>query len=321
MLSKHNIAVLPPAILLMGPTASGKSNIAMEIAQHFPVEIISVDSAQIYRNMNIGSAKPDKQTQAAVPHHLIDIINPSEHYSAAQFRKDALIKMDEIMARGRVPLLVGGTMLYFKALKEGLAELPPADSSIRREIEITAEKKGWPEMHRILKQVDPASAVRIKAHDSQRIQRALEVCYLTGKPMSEMLSQPKNTHLPYWLISIALLPNDRKILHQRILLRFHKMLKMGLIEEVRAIRDQYCVKAETPSMRCVGYRQVYMYLDNLISLTKMQDMGIAATRQLAKRQLTWLRGMTGLYEFDCLAENLPRQIIAYLQTMNLAANS
>lgn len=321
MLSQHNVAKLPPAILLMGPTASGKSNVAMEIAQHFPVEIISVDSAQVYREMNIGSAKPDQHTLAAVPHHLIDLINPDEHYSAAQFRKDALTRMDEITAKGKIPLLVGGTMLYFKALKEGLSELPPADNSLRKEIEMVAEKKGWPEMHQMLSQLDPVSAARIKPHDSQRIQRALEVCYLTGRPMSAVLTQPKNMSLPYQLISMALLPNDRKILHQRILLRFERMLEMGLIDEVRTIRDQYCVNAETPSMRCVGYRQVYMYLDNLISLTTMKDMGIAATRQLAKRQLTWLRGMTGLQEFDCLAENLSQQVIAYLQTMNLTTNN
>ncbi|SDY72764.1 tRNA (adenosine(37)-N6)-dimethylallyltransferase MiaA [Nitrosomonas sp. Nm58] len=321
MLSQYNVAKLPPAILLMGPTASGKSNVAMEIAQHFPVEIISVDSAQVYREMNIGSAKPDQHALATVPHHLIDLINPDEHYSAAQFRKDALTRMDEITAKGKIPLLVGGTMLYFKALKEGLSELPPADNSLRKEIEMVAEKKGWPEMHQMLSQLDPVSAARIKPHDSQRIQRALEVCYLTGRPMSAVLTQPKNMSLPYQLISMALLPNDRKILHQRILLRFERMLEMGLIDEVRTIRGQYCVNAETPSMRCVGYRQVYMYLDNLISLTTMKDMGIAATRQLAKRQLTWLRGMTGLQEFDCLAENLSQQVIAYLQTMNLTTNN
>jgi tRNA dimethylallyltransferase len=320
MLSKHNIAELPPAILLMGPTASGKSNVAMEIAQYFPVEIISVDSAQVYRKMNIGSAKPDQYDLAAVPHHLIDLINPDEHYSAAQFCKDALTKMDEITARGKIPLLVGGTMLYFRALQEGLSKLPSANESIRKEIEITAAQKGWPEMHHMLKQFDPISAERIQPHDSQRIQRALEVYYLTGRPMSDILSQQKSTPLPYHLISMALLPADRKILHERILFRFEKMIARGLIDEVHAIRDQFCVNAETPSMRCVGYRQVYMYLDNLISRTTMMDMGVAATRQLAKRQLTWLRAMTGLQEFDCLAENLSRQVIAYLQTRDLAIN-
>lgn len=321
MPSQHNTAELPPAVLLMGPTASGKSNVAMEIAQYFPVEIISVDSAQVYREMNIGSAKPDHHALAAVPHHLIDLINPDEHYSAAQFRKDALIKMDKITAKGKIPLLVGGTMLYFKALREGLSELPPADNSLRKEIEMVAEKKGWPEMHQMLSQLDPVSAARIKPHDSQRIQRALEVCHLTGRPMSAVLTEPKNMSLPYRLVNIALRPTDRKVLHQRILLRFEKMLEMGLIDEVRTIRDQYCVNAETPSMRCVGYRQVYRYLDNLISLTTMKDMGIAATRQLAKRQLTWLRGMTGLQEFDCLADNLSQQVITYLQTTNLATNN
>lgn len=320
MLNKHKAAEFPPAILLMGPTASGKSNLAMEIAQYFPVEIISVDSAQVYRKMNIGSAKPDQYALAAVPHHLIDLINPDEHYSAAQFCQDALTKMSEITARGKIPLLVGGTMLYFKALKEGLSQLPSADESIRREIEIAAAKKGWPEMHCMLKQFDPIIAERIKPHDSQRIQRALEVYYLTGRPMSEILSQQKSTPLPYHLISMALLPADRKILHERILFRFEKMIAMGLIDEVRTIRDQFCINAETPSMRCVGYRQVFMYLDNLINHTTMMDMGVAATRQLAKRQLTWLRAMTGLREFDCLAENLSQQVIAYLQTGDLANN-
>lgn len=320
MPNNQNLTVQPPAIFLMGPTASGKSGLAMQVAQYFPVEIISVDSAQVYREMNIGSAKPDQNALTTVPHHLIDLIDPDEHYSAARFRQDARSKMDEITARGKIPLLVGGTMLYFKALKEGLSELPPADQGIRREIEITAEKKGWPAMHQILQQTDPVTAARLKPHDSQRIQRALEVCYLTGRPMSEILLQPKSSPLPYHLISIALLPSDRKILHQRILLRFEKMIEMGLIDEVRTIRDRYGVNAETPSMRCVGYRQVYMYLDKLISLITMKEMGVAATRQLAKRQLTWLRAMTDLQQFDCLSENLPRQVISYLHTMNLAIN-
>lgn len=318
MFNKHTTSTLPPAILLMGPTASGKSNVALHIAQYFPVEIISVDSAQVYREMNIGSAKPDQHALAAVPHHLIDLINPDEHYSAAQFLKDAFIKMEEITARGKIPLLAGGTMLYFKALKEGLSELPPANESIRKEIESAADIKGWPALHQILMELDPVSAARIKPHDSQRIQRALEVCYLTGKPMSEILSQPKCPSIPYRLISLALLPSDRKVLHQHILFRFETMIAMGLIDEVRTIRDHYEVNAESPSMRCVGYRQVYMYLDNLVNFTKMKEMGIAATRQLAKRQLTWLRAMTGLQEFDCLAENILQQVVAYLHTKDVA---
>lgn len=301
----------------MGPTASGKSNIATEIAQYLPIEIISVDSAQVYREMDIGSAKPDKQTQAAIPHHLIDLIDPDEHYSAAQFRKDALTKMAEITASGKIPLLVGGTMLYFKALREGLSELPSANEDLRKHIEMMAEKKGWPGMHATLRKLDPASAARIQAHDSQRIQRALEVYYLTGKPLSEILSQPRPMLLPYRLASIALLPSDRRILHERILLRFKKMIEMGLIDEVCALLKRYDVNADAPSMRCVGYRQVYKYLDNQISFTQMHDMGVAATRQLAKRQLTWLRGMTGYQAFDCLSDNLPQQIIAYLKTLSL----
>ncbi|CAE6485404.1 tRNA dimethylallyltransferase [Nitrosomonas nitrosa] len=300
----------------MGPTASGKSNIAIEIARHFPVEIISVDSAQVYREMDIGSAKPDKETQAAIPHHLIDLIDPDQHYSAARFREDALIKMNDITTRGKIPLLVGGTMLYFKALKEGLSELPSANEHVRKNIEMEADEKGWPSLHETLQKVDPLSAARIEPNDSQRIQRALEVYYLTGKPLSAIILEPKALHLPYRLTSMALLPSDRKVLHERIHLRFEKMIAMGLIEEVRSLRNRYDIHANTPSMRCVGYRQVYSYLDNQISFTQMQDMGIAATRQLAKRQLTWLRSMTDYRVFDCLDQNLSHQIIAYLRTTN-----
>jgi len=297
----------------MGPTASGKSSIAMEIARHFPVEIISVDSAQIYRYMNIGSAKPDKSALEAVPHHLIDLIDPVDRYSAAQFRKDALLKMLDITARGNVPLLVGGTMLYFRALREGLANLPAADDNMRWELERAAQHKGWPAMHVILSQLDPVTASHIQPNDSQRIQRALEVCYLSGRPMSELLAQRQDNDFPYRVFNIALLPSDRSILHCCIQQRFEKMLEIGLIEEVRSIRDQFRLTIDMPSMKCVGYRQAWMYLDNQISLAKMREMGVFATRQLAKRQLTWLRSMNELEKFDCLANNLSELVMTYLQ--------
>jgi len=303
----------PPAIFLMGPTASGKSSITMEIAKRLSVEIVSVDSAQVYRHMDIGTAKPSAKTLAAVPHHLINLIEPHERYSAAQFRDDALVAMREITERGKIPLLVGGTMLYFRALLEGLSELPPADIGVRMAIDTKAEESGWPEMHKELQQLDPAIAMRIQPNDSQRIQRALEIYYLTDKPMSELLKKPRYVYLPYRVSSIALIPDDRDVLHQRIAHRFEEMLELGLISEVRAVRDKFGLEAETPSMRCVGYRQAWMYLDNEISLTEMREMGLAATRQLAKRQLTWLRSMKGFKEFNCFAENLPQLILEYLQ--------
>lgn len=306
---------LPPAIAILGPTASGKSNLALSIADHFPIEIISIDSAQVYRYMDIGSAKPDPQILTKIPHHLINLIDPDQQYSAAQFRHDALLTMKEITLRGNIPLLVGGTMLYFKALREGLSDLPPADQQIRKEIEASAAEKGWSTLHHLLQSVDPMSAERIQPNDSQRIQRALEIYYLTGKPMSQQMVSSQPASIPYRLISIALLPSDRKVLHQRIQHRFETMLKMGLIEEVRSILSQFPLTLEMPSIRCVGYRQVYQYLQGQLSLMELREKGAAATRQLAKRQLTWLRSMEQLTEFDCLADNLLEQVMYYLQTM------
>ncbi len=306
---------LPPAIAILGPTASGKSNLALSITDHFPIEIISIDSAQVYRYLDIGSAKPDPQILAKIPHHLINLIDPDQQYSAAQFRHDALLTMKEITLRGNIPLLVGGTMLYFKALREGLSDLPPADQQIRKEIEASAAEKGWSTLHHLLQSVDPMSAERIQPNDSQRIQRALEIYYLTGKPMSQQMVSSQPTSIPYRLISIALLPSDRKVLHQRIQHRFETMLEMGLIEEVRSILSQFSLTLEMPSMRCVGYRQVYQYLQGQLSLMELREKGAAATRQLAKRQLTWLRSMEQLTEFDCLADNLLEQVMYYLQTM------
>lgn len=311
----QNSAHLPPAIFLMGPTASGKSKIALEIAENFPVEIISVDSAQVYRRMNIGTAKPDPATLNKIPHHLIDLIDPDQHYSAAQFRHDALHVMHEITRRGKIPLLTGGTMLYFRALREGLSLLPSADRNLRLTLENMANELGWPAMHQKLAELDQETAARIKPTDSQRIQRALEVCYLTQQPMSEILKMPRQSDFPFHTINIALIPSERSQLHVRIAHRFEAMLKNGLIEEVQVIRGEFpSLDLESPSMRCVGYRQACLYLDNQISNAELRDMGIAATRQLAKRQLTWLRGMqTGtVQEFDCLADNLEVQIQRFL---------
>lgn len=298
----------------MGPTASGKSKIAMEVAKHFPVEIISVDSAQVYRHMNIGTAKPDATALATVPHHLIDLIDPTERYSAAQFRSDALDAMHQITQRGKIPLLIGGTMLYFRALQHGLSALPPADEALRSQIDLEAKNAGWPAMHDKLNQLDPITAARLQPTDSQRIQRALEICYLTNKPMSALLDRPTDSNLPFQIMHVALIPSDRQVLHQRIAQRFETMLHMGLVDEVQYIRKQFNLNADSPSMRCVGYRQAMLYLDNQIRPSALCDMGIAATRQLAKRQLTWLRGMKndGLNEFDCLAEDLITQVLKLL---------
>ena len=316
MTTMTNPANLPPAIFLMGPTASGKSRIALDIARIFPAEIVSVDSAQVFRHMDIGTAKPDPQTLAEIPHHLINLIDPDDHYTAARFRSDALIAMTDISQRGKIPILSGGTMLYFRALQEGLSALPPADKDFRLSIEAMAKDVGWPALHQKLNELDPDSAARIKPTDSQRIQRALEVCYLTRQPMSVLLKTSKAADLPYRIIRIALLPRDRSVLHQRIADRFKAMLATGLIDEVQRIRQQFTVTTESPSMRCVGYRQTCLYLDNAIDLAALHDMGTAATRQLAKRQLTWLRGMTNQppREFDCLAENCSEQVLAYLRT-------
>ncbi|HET9701275.1 MAG TPA: tRNA (adenosine(37)-N6)-dimethylallyltransferase MiaA [Burkholderiales bacterium] len=309
----------PPAILILGPTASGKSALAMEIARALPVEIISVDSGQIYRGMDIGTAKPGAQERAAVPHHLLDILEPDEAYSAGRFRDDALALMREISGRGNVPLLAGGTMLYFKALLEGLNELPQADPAIRRAIDAMAAEAGWPAMHLELARVDPDTAARIAPNDAQRIQRALEVFHVSGRPLSQLLQGPKRVHLPYRLIRIALLPSDREALHQRIARRFDDMLDRGLIAELRRLRETHRLEPDMPSMRCVGYRQTWTYLDGKFDLRALREKGVAATRQLAKRQLTWLRPMQGLMQFDCLAPDLAQRALAQLRAEGLAA--
>jgi tRNA dimethylallyltransferase len=299
----------PAAILLMGPTASGKTGLALELARRFPVGIISVDSAQVYRRMDIGTAKPDLATRLRFPHHLVDIIEPNERYSAARFREDALGRMRDICAQGRTPLLVGGTMLYFKALREGLSELPEADAEARAVIDGMAAEVGWPALHRELGRVDPATAARLDPNDSQRIQRAMEIFYLTGRPMSELIAERGPSDLPYRLVPIALVPGERAQLHDRIAARFEEMLELGLINEVRSLREEYVLKPDLPSMRCVGYRQVWQYLEGETTLSGLREKGIAATRQLAKRQLTWLRSMPDAASFDCLAGDLAGQVV------------
>jgi len=304
------MSVFPPAIFLMGPTASGKTAVAVELARHLPVEIISVDSALVYRDMNIGTAKPDAATLAAAPHHLIDIMAPTAVYSAAAFRTDALRLMQDITARGNIPLLAGGTMLYFRALRFGLSDLPQADAAVRAEIEEQAARLGWPRMHEELVSLDPETAARLKPNDSQRIQRALEIYRISGQPMTALLALQQKYQLPYKLIPLALLPSERKQLHERIATRFADMLKLGLLDELQELKKKYALHGDMASMRCVGYRQAWQYLAGDIDKTALLEQGIAATRQLAKRQLTWLRGMPDNIEFDCLARDLNLQVLA-----------
>ncbi len=303
----------PPAIFLMGPTAAGKTQVAVTLARSLPVEIVSVDSSLVYRHMNIGTAKPDPQTLKVVPHHLIDLVEPNETYSAGRFRDDALTVMREITERGHIPLLVGGTMLYFKALREGLAELPRADPALRVVIDGMAAEQGWPALHRILSQVDPETAARLSPNDAQRIQRALEVYYLTDRPLSALLKKPQYVYFPYRAITLALVPSDRERLNQRIAQRFEDMLELGLIGEVRWLRRHYALDLSMPSMRCVGYRQVWKYLEGEYTLELMRERAIAATRQLAKRQLTWLRAMEGVTTFDCFGESVAEAVLAHLR--------
>lgn len=308
-----NSPVYPPAILLMGPTASGKTAVAVQLAATLPCEIISVDSAMVYKDMDIGTAKPDAETLKRAPHHLINLIEPHESYSAARFRDDALTLMREITERGNIPLLVGGTMLYFKALVEGLNDLPEADSAIRLIIETMADEDGWPAVHEKLRQVDPVTATRLDPNDSQRIQRALEIYYLSGKSMTDLLKKPKYVYFPYTPIRIALLPTDRAVLHERIAQRFNAMLDAGLVDELRRLREDYALEPDTPAMRCVGYRQAWEHVIGKISLEELREQGVAATRQLAKRQLTWLRATEDLTEFDCLADDVGDMVLEYIR--------
>ncbi len=294
---------LPVCVSLMGPTASGKTDLAVALSERLPLEIISVDSALVYRDMDIGTAKPDAATLARAPHHLIDIIEPTENYSAGRFRRDALALMAKITARGRIPFLVGGTMLYFKALKGGMDDLPDADPELRAELDARAARDGWPALHRQLAELDPATAARLQPNDAQRIQRALEVCLLSGQPMSTLHSGAAS-RLPWRLLEIALIPGDRAWLHERINRRFRNMLDAGFVDELRRLRTAYALSPDMASMRCVGYRQAWQYLDGEIDLDRLFETGAAATRQLAKRQLTWLRGWAGAHPYDSRAPGL-----------------
>ncbi len=308
---------LPKAIFLMGPTASGKTGAAVELVSKLPVELISVDSALVFRDMDIGTAKPDAETLAKAPHHLIDIIDPTSAYSAAQFHTDALKLMAEITARGKVPVLVGGTMLYFKALQGGLSGLPEANQAVRATLDAEAAKIGWPAMHAKLANIDPETASRLMPNDMQRIQRALEVYAITGKTMSALFAEQTVETLPYSVLKLALIPSDRAVLHARIAARFDAMLKAGFVDEVKALVAKYpTLTPESTSMRCVGYRQALEHLAGDYSAAELRDRGIFATRQLAKRQLTWLRGMDDVVQLDCLSPALNsvvlREIKAFL---------
>ena len=284
------------AYALLGPTASGKSALAVKLAEKLPVEIVSLDSALVYRGMDIGTAKPGAELRAQVPHHLIDIIDPDQSYSAGRWREDAIRTVTQIFERKKIPMLVGGTMLYYRALIAGLDSLPQADARVRAEIDTLAAECGWPAVHAELAKVDPAAAQRIKANDPQRIQRALEVWKLTGKPLSSLqgVARPE---LSFAVKGIALLP-DRSLLHQRIERRFDGMLRLGLVDEVKRLRKKYRLDAAMPSMRAVGYRQVWQFLEGEIDEAAMRTHAVTATRQLAKRQLTWLRSFPDLVRLD-----------------------
>jgi tRNA dimethylallyltransferase len=304
---------MPPHVIsLMGPTASGKTDLAVWLCQRFPLEIVSVDSALVYRDMNIGTAKPDAATQAQAPHHLIDLLDPTEAYSAGRFKHDALAVMAQIRARGKVPLLAGGTMLYFRALRGGLDDLPPADPAIRAELEAEAAIHGWPVMHARLHELDPETAQRLKPNDSQRIQRALELCLTTGGPMSALFTAQTPKQHEDWL-EFALFPADRVWLHQRINLRFRQMLEQGLVDELRNLRGRYTLDPGMPSMRCVGYRQAWRFLDGEIDAATLYEQGAAATRQLAKRQLTWLRSWDGAIKLECAGSDLRDAVATRIQ--------
>lgn len=291
----------PPAILVIGPTASGKTALAFEVATRLPCDIVSVDSAQVFCDMNIGTAKPDAATLTRFPHRLIDLITPEQRYSAAQFRSDALREMAAITSAGRIPLLVGGTMLYVKALREGLADLPRADAVLRAQIDAEAAQHGWPALHGELATLDPETAARLEPNDAQRIQRAVEILRLTGRTLGSFFAEQNNSALPFRLLTLALVPADRSELHRRIEQRFGAMLKAGLVDEVLMLRKKYRLDEGLPSMRCVGYRQVWEMLEGRIPRVELRDRGIFATRQFAKRQLTWLRSMQDLQIIDPLA--------------------
>lgn len=317
------LSTKPLVVAIMGPTASGKTAAALDIARHIPSEIISVDSALVYRGMDIGTAKPTAEERASTPHHLIDILDPAQSYSAMQFRQDAIALVDSIVRRGRLPLLVGGTMLYFKALREGLDELPQADPELRARLDREAAQHGISALHAKLASLDPVTADRLKPNDAQRIQRALEIIELTGQPMSQLLRGPTTIELPFDLLELSLEPSDRSILHARIAARFDAMLDApngNLLDEVEKLRARGDLHLGMPSMRCVGYRQAWEYLDGLYDRAAMREKGIAATRQLAKRQLTWLRAMPNRIAIDCLDPAASSRVLEKVQLALAACN-
>lgn len=305
----------PPAICIMGPTASGKTDAAVHLVEHLPVEIISVDSVLIYKEMNIGSAKPDANILQKAPHRLIDFLDPSQAYSVAEFQRDALQAMQEITRQGKIPLLVGGTMLYFRSLIDGLSDLPAADASVRQKLETEAAEIGWPAMHDKLKKVDSLSAEKIHPNDPQRIQRALEVFEITGEALSQLQIKHKAEYsLPYNMTKIIINPDSRAVLHQRIEQRFTQMLEQGFVDEVKALYERGDLHADMPSMRAVGYRQVWEYLAKQRDYDSMVERGIVVTRQLAKRQLTWLRNEQNATWFDSLQANMNDKILELVKS-------
>jgi tRNA dimethylallyltransferase len=305
---------LPPAIFLMGPTASGKTELALQLVQRLPCDIISVDSALVYREMNIGTAKPDARELAMAPHRLIDICDPTENYSAARFREDALREMAAVTNSGKIPLLVGGTMLYFRALQYGLSDLPDADPELRARLEQEGSELGWQQLHRRLAQIDPEAAARIHPNDPQRIGRALEVYELTGRPLSELQRRDGEQQLPYRLVKLVRAPRDRSLLHRRISQRFQQMLQQGFEQEVRELIAKWELDSQMPSMRCVGYRQMLGYIRGDYDREEMIEKATAATRQLAKRQLTWLRSEPDLHWLDDEAGDLLDQALKIIRS-------
>lgn len=306
---------LPPAIFIIGPTASGKTGLAIKLMEHFPIDIISVDSALVYKDMDIGTAKPTKDELDTSPHRLISFLDPSEAYSAADFRRDALREMTEITAAGKIPVLVGGTMLYYRALEYGLAVLPEADSELRKRLIVDAEKIGWAGMHRRLLEIDPASGERLHPNDRQRIQRALEVFELTGKSLTQHQVEhqhDKQSALPYRLLKIALIPEDREWIRELAGIRFRQMLDNGFIDEVKKLYSRDNLHADLPSMRCVGYRQVWQYLDGKLDYKEMSERAVIATRQLAKRQMTWMRSEKSITPYGAKTYEL-KKIVTDIQ--------
>lgn len=304
---------LPPAVLIMGPTASGKTNLAVELVQRFPFDIVSVDSAMIYKGMDIGTAKPEPEILARAPHRLIDFLDPSEAYSAARFRDDAEREMAAITATGRIPLLVGGTMLYFRAVTEGLSDLPSAVPAVRAEIETEAARVGWAALHERLAAIDPELGARIHPNDTQRIQRALEIIALTGEAPSAHFRAQEMEPLPYRFIKLAVAPADRGVLHARIESRLQAMVAQGLGAEVEALYRRGDLDMTCPAVRAVGYRQFWEYLDGQYNLAEARRRAVVATRRFAKRQLTWLRGETDMEWFDAGAQGMPEKVADFLR--------